>query len=363
MTDEDDSSSSVAVIKELVPGLDNEVIQNLLFENDCDLNRSLDAAFTYNRILEIEKEGSQARSDQETTDASSPGSSSLTSESRYQSSDRITSSRSSSKTNRRGTVIPLPPDFLYIPKFRVLYYKKTKIKIEYTIIYRRKKNKEKLGMSIDTGDGIVKVVGLLNGYLADLSGVQQGDLIVGINDYLFGPYPDHHDLLNLLVLSDFATSAPSIKVNYCRMLISESERRDKFLHSFVKYFYKEQRIDDNQIILVNIALSALKNKVLRWNRRLDIGRACQAYLEEICLKREGYFILDDVTNLIRPALTARILKSEILTYAGSQTTNGNIKEIYYMIWVADIESEIEWITKKKYEDFYELHQVFFSRFF
>lgn len=108
------------------------------------------------------------------------------------------------KVSSRGTMMMLPKRFLTVPRFRVLSSYENDEKQSFSVKYNRKHYK--LGITIQEHNSLIQIVVMHRArdssmLLAEASGVQVGDVVVGVNGERFGPWAELTDIMDLLTLS------------------------------------------------------------------------------------------------------------------------------------------------------------------
>jgi hypothetical protein len=305
---------NIIILSEIAPDVDKNIIKQILIENGNNLEISLNSVLTYLRIVEFEREKVEEIDEPD--------------------------SRHKETITFRGNRPLLPKHFLSLPRFRVVSSEETECEKEFKVVYCRY-GSGKIGLNIDVVNGLIKVTSLPKSdanttYLAEQSGVKEGDIIVGLGKELFSPFPDKQDFIRLLENSKpFSTLLFLREKSYTLTAILDHS------HSFTRYLWKQSMIEYASIRLVNIYLASVKAKVMNWNAEEITKRICELAPPD----RKDYFLSK---GLVRPGLVARILRGEY----SPQT-----KLIRYVIWIIDVETGWEWIIKRKYREIFDFREV------
>lgn len=394
-------------LHEIVPSLDKFVILEILKGNDFNLERSTDAALALAVSLSVEEGTPVLNVPSATTSAE---------KSKSKSKDILGSSH-------RGIPYILDPNFLCSPRFRLVVDRQSDGSSDFTIAFRRQK--EKLGITIQEIDGDICIHSLHRRddspnsppLLALEAGVKVGDILTGINSEFFSPGAEIQDVIDMLHLAG----------NYVTLHFT---RRHKAEDSSVSPYHKcAQTLLDQGVInreraqYVTKAIFRLRERVLQW----DSGWITQKMSSEKLEKSAETAGADGkITSLASSAPGGSPSNTSSSGSANSYTNSGlgsggsnrgggssframwrsssstssvaaaelrsdsaplstrksdiviptrNLRpalsvrlmraeqqrdHVVYVIWVMDIKSGAEWVVQRRFREFFEFRDVSFA---
>jgi len=183
----------VAIITEILPNVEADMILRILAANNWDVARSTDAALAYSVLIASEKKGGKkaaatAGAAQSTADKSGAKDVGI---SRKSSVERF--SEIHHPTAQRGSPVLLSNNFLVPPRFRLSVDTYSDVYVDFTILFNR--SREKLGIIIETTGTVIEAPDseicvrdlTPNKSLARDAGVNIGDVITGVDSTYFSP--------------------------------------------------------------------------------------------------------------------------------------------------------------------------------
>lgn len=319
---------------------------------------------------------------------------------------------SKSISNYRGTKTLLPPEFLPIPDYRRSQMVVTDNCIHFSIVYRRMNRS--MGFSIQSVEGEIVVMSVdsqnFNKNLALISGVQTGDILVGINEDQCIMGTDTQDLLEL-----FHRSGAVLTLHFLRQFNLSGRIDATSLHPAVSFLLSQEMIKIDQVLNVDKLISQVRRQWQAWDDgaiaarivswQLDV--VLQDYWDSLVSHEEGSktssstapsssaerrlslngrdrpslvqrlsrrFSLSSPTNsdraldisieggvydeskrmnYLRPAIVVHFLRVE----KPVSDKNCTWEDVECIFWCCDVRTELEWITKRKVKDIVELRRV------
>lgn len=174
--------------------------------------------------------------------------------------------------SHRGPPMLLADNFLAPPRFRLIIDSVTDVATNFTIIFRRQRNK-KLGITVHEVDGEVCIhslqretytstPGSATRYstrsLALDAGVRPGDVIVGVNTEFFSHGAEVQDVLEMLNSAD-----SYLTVHFSRRHPSSSNSFAN--HKCAVIFVEQKVIPKEKVEYTTRALHRLRDRVLQWD--------------------------------------------------------------------------------------------------
>jgi hypothetical protein len=313
------------------------------------------------------------------------------------------------KVSSRGTMMMLPKLFLAVPRFRVLGRYENDEKLSFSVKYNRKNYK--LGITIQEQNSLIQIVLMHRAkdstmLLAEASGVQVGDVLVGVNGERFGPWAELRDIMDLLTLSghfvEMQFERYKKQSSWYRTVqhqssselfgssgISAATNNTFDIAPNMKVFLDNCVISAEQIPILESTIQYFQYRVIKWSSALLAERIESWHLDthEQALYHDEYISskTDDGIGKLSPsrplssrrhsidsAFLAEIMRQEqvdedryLEKYSSVETQNlrpalslrllraeqGKGDFIVYVIWVLDVRSGAEWIVRRRFKEF------------
>ena len=396
---EDFNRPEVAMIKEIVPSLDVTVIVEILVGNNYDIDKSTDAALALFASLE-EEEGTAVLVGKSGNAQGWHGSDTNNNvnkkenvqETKFNNNYEIDSNvhnniDQSVYLSQRGRPVLLHNSFLSPPRYRKFIDRISEISTEYTVVFRRMK--EKLGITIQEIDGEICIHTLHSNnrnepFLAKEAGIKVGDILTGINSEFFSPGVEVQDVIDILGLSG----------KFVTLHFSRRHKPDDLdvspYHKCAQILLDQNVITQERAQNVTKTLFRLKERVLQWDSGWITQRVESWKMEKAGLTPTQQLPTDQLlspispssslasaigyltpsisslsmasltqnqmahrksdivvpTRNLRPGLSLRLLKAE-----------DKVDHVVYVIWVQDVRSSAEWIVKRRFREFHDFREV------
>ena len=296
----------VAIITEILPSVEADMILRILSANNWDVARSTDAALAYSVLIASEKKGGKkgaaAAGDAASSAAVKSGvparDSSLT---RRSSVERF--SEIHHPTAQRGSPVLLSNDFLSPPRYRLSVDTYTDVYVDFTILFNR--THEKLGIIIETTGTVVEApdseicvrdLTETATSLAKDAGVCIGDVITGVDSTYFSPGTEIREvIIALREHGDF------VSLHFRRYKVGKGKNKADLLratngtndssstsqggkeavspyHKLAQLLLEQSIISEDRAQKVTEGLAILKARVLQWDSGVLAERvkSCQA---------------------------------------------------------------------------------------
>lgn len=397
---DDYNRPEVIMIKEIVPSLDISVIVEILVGNDYDIDKSTDAALALFASLE-EEEGTavlvgksgNAKGFDTSNNTSSHLAENIDDNQRYNKNNERNSNQVNRKDqsvllSQRGRPVLLNNNFLSPPRYRKFIDRISDISTEYTVVFRRMK--EKLGITIQEIDGEICIHTLHSNnknepFLAKEAGVKVGDILTGINSEFFSPGVEVQDVIDILGLS-----GKYVTLHFSRRHKPDDSDLSPY-HKCAQILLDQHVITQERAQNVTKTLFRLKERVLQWDSGWITQRVESWKMEKAGLTPTqqppseqllspispasssiasaiGYLTpsmstlsmaslttnqmahrKSDIvvpTRNLRPGLSLRLLKAE-----------EKVDHVVYVVWVQDVRSSAEWIVKRRFREFHDFRDT------
>lgn len=314
-------------------------------------------------------------------------------------------SSSKSEAVRRGSRVLLPADYLVLPEFRRSRYIVTASCVDYSVIYHRQNRS--LGFSIQDIDGEIVIVNLdtqnPRKSLAMASGVQVGDIMVGINEDSCITGTDTQDIIELL-----GKSGQFIAIHFQRRFNCTGTLDTASFHPAIPLLAEQSLVNFDQISSLDKTIRQIKQSWLTWDEdalseRIEawqLDEVLQDYWDDLIpadgnaspspsssssSRRQSYSGREeretfsrrlsrrfssggslDVAKValalaerrydesksmryVRPALAVHVLRAD-------RPDKGSEEDVELVLWCCDIFSECEWVIKRKIKDVLDLRR-------
>ena len=322
------------------------------------------------------------------------------------------SSRSKKKLKARGNAWTLPETFLRAPRYRFYITSDTDFSMNFSVIYRRTSNDDKIGLTIGNVEWESVVCSLhsrgpYDPLPAKDSGVEVGDVLIGIDHEFFSPVAEVQDIIDILNLSwmkrnNFVTLhfmrlkqyIPYFDQNSSSFSVSEKNNCMNAYtptHAGIPFLLEQGVITKRQVRYIDTSLLRLKERAINWDLRTVADRIEKWNLDPHWKGPEGNALLKIASSMwerrlnagstsptsnsrsnsggpglendiaaqkrnlklfkgsaLRPALSVRIVRAEELT-----------DFVVYVLWVRDIRTGVEWTQRRRFREFFELREVRF----
>ena len=287
--------------------------------------------------------------------------------------------------------------------------------MNFSVIYRRTSNDDKIGLTIGNVEWESVVCSLhsrgpYDPLPAKDSGVEVGDVLIGIDHEFFSPVAEVQDIIDILNLSwmkrnNFVTLhfmrlkqyIPYFDQNSSSFSVSEKNNCMNAYtptHAGIPFLLEQGVITKRQVRYIDTSLLRLKERAINWDLRTVADRIEKWNLDPHWKGPEGNALLKIASSMwerrlnagstsptsnsrsnsggpglendiaaqkrnlklfkgsaLRPALSVRIVRAEELT-----------DFVVYVLWVRDIRTGVEWTQRRRFREFFELREVRFIHF-
>eukprot|EP01035_Chromulina_nebulosa_P024125 gene24125-31348_t len=315
------------------------------------------------------------------------------------------------KVKPRGSQWTLPETFLRAPRFRYFVTIESNFAIFFTVIYRRTAHADRMGLSIGNVEWESVVLNLhskgpYDPFPVKESGVEVGDVLLGIDSEYFCPaaeVPDIIEMLNLLwqkrnsfVSLHFMrlkSYIPYLEQNKTKIL-NERDLLNQYvpIHPAITYLTEQGVIDRKQVRCVDTYLQRMKDRAINWDTQAVADRMGKWNLDvhfkdidsnsllklpnflwdkslsgnSLSLsgqsKRKGP-VLGDTDSDSNNALNAHLRRGSFLRPAISVTllkADEQVDCVMYVLRVIDIRSGVDWVVRRRFREFFELREQLIS---